>query len=74
MNELIRIETYSQVNLNYSNSLRLQIYKCGLQLIKNNYVFGYGIGNTQYKLNECYSESNQYKMINIYNSHKSYNK
>ena len=72
MNELIRIETYSQVNLNYSNSLRLQIYKCGLQLIKNNYVFGYGIGNTQYKLNECYSESNQYKMINIYNSHNQY--
>jgi O-antigen ligase len=72
MNELIRNETYSQVNLNYSNSLRLQIYKCGLQLIKNNYVFGYGIGNTQYKLNECYSESNQYKMINIYNSHNQY--
>ena len=72
MNELIRIETYNEVNLNYSNSIRLQIYKCGLKLIKDNYITGYGIGNTQYKLNECYKENDQYKMIDVYNSHNQF--
>lgn len=37
---------------------RIYIYDCSIYLIKKNLLFGYGVGNVQKKLNECYQEKN----------------
>lgn len=72
MNELIRLETYTEVNENYSNSYRILIYKCSYNLVTKNFLFGYGLGNVQNELNICYAENGKSDMKNIYNSHNQY--
>ncbi|WP_430907153.1 O-antigen ligase family protein [Maribacter sp. 2-571] len=37
---------------------RIYIYDCSVDLIKKQPFFGYGVGDVQKKLNECYSEKN----------------
>jgi len=40
-----------------SLSIRYGVYLCGLELVKNNPILGYGIGDVQAKLSECYKLS-----------------
>lgn len=72
MNELIKIETYIEVNSNYSNSYRYQTYKCAYELLKNKIITGYGVGNAQLKLNVCYLENGAKTMVDKYNTHNQY--
>lgn len=72
MKELINFETYLKVDSNFSNSYRFQTYKCGYSLLKKNIFIGYGVGNVQLKLNECYKENNLSLMVDKYNSHNQY--
>ena len=72
MRELIKIETYVEVNSNYSNSYRYQTYKCSYELLKNKIITGYGVGNVQLKLNECYLENGTHTMVDKYNTHNQY--
>jgi O-antigen ligase len=72
MNELINIDTYKTVNTNYSTGLRVGIYKCVYGLAKDNWIFGYGPGNTQEVLNECYASNSSVLLDKIYNSHNQY--
>ncbi len=37
---------------------RIYIYDCSINLIKKEILFGYGVGNVQQKLNDCYQEKN----------------
>ena len=72
MKELINFQTYARVDSNFSNSYRVQIYKCGYKLLHNNIITGYGVGNVQLKLNECYLENNAKQMVGKYNTHNQY--
>jgi O-antigen ligase len=44
----------------YHNSVNLRIahWQCAINLIKENYLIGVGIGDTQDKMNECYKSNN----------------
>tara|TARA_B100000795_G_scaffold267108_1_gene251362 strand:+ start:1623 stop:2858 length:1236 start_codon:yes stop_codon:yes gene_type:complete len=72
MNELINIDTYKTVNTNYSTGLRVGIYKCVYGLAKDNWILGYGPGNTQEVLNDCYALDSPVLLKKIYNSHNQY--
>lgn len=52
--------------------LRYNIYKCGFETIKGSPLIGYGLGDVQKKLNDCY-EANEMKFPNkTYNSHNQF--
>ncbi len=72
MNELINPASYSNVNSNYSNSYRVQIYKCSYQIIKDNWLTGVGLGDSQDILNSCYTSKSELLLEKIYNSHNQY--
>lgn len=72
MKELINFETYLKVDSNFSNSYRFQTYKCSFKLLQENIFFGYGVGNVQLKLNDCYRKNNLDLMVKKYNTHNQY--
>lgn len=72
MNELIIPATYSNVNSNYSNSYRVQIYKCSYQIIKDNWLTGVGLGDSQDMLNSCYTLKSELLFGKDYNTHNQY--
>ncbi|UWX55002.1 O-antigen ligase family protein [Maribacter litopenaei] len=56
---------------------RIYIYRCAVNLIKKNSFLGYGVGDVQQNLNNCYNENNykvaEYKSIGSdINSHNYY--
>ncbi|MCM5663483.1 O-antigen ligase family protein [Galbibacter mesophilus] len=53
-----------------SVNIRIGIYKCAVFLVSKNILFGYGIGDVQNELDECYKQfdTNAY-IITSYNSH-----
>lgn len=60
----------------YYNSfnLRMGIYKCGFEIASNAPWYGYGAGDVQDKLNDCYRnrfDTNAYEQI-TYNTHNQY--
>lgn len=72
MNELINFDTYKKVDTNYSTGLRMGIYKCVFNLATEEWITGYGIGNTQQVLNSCYSKNSSVLLLKVYNSHNQY--
>lgn len=57
-----------------SEQIRTGIYYCAVDLIKNSWIIGYGIGDVDNKLQNCYKEkikSDVYQTFN-YNSHNQY--
>ncbi|WMI68927.1 O-antigen ligase [Mangrovimonas sp. YM274] len=72
VNEMIRLDTYASVNSSYSNSFRVNIYECAINVFKHNPILGVGIGDAQDALNECYSYKSQLLLNNQYNSHNQY--
>ncbi|MCL7752803.1 O-antigen ligase family protein [Polaribacter sp. Z022] len=81
----IRVKEYYKTGLNVlnvnskkyeynSSNVRNGIYYCSLKLVKNNFIFGVGIGDVQDELNNCYSDnisSNIYTWRD-YNTHNQY--
>jgi len=72
MQELIAPETYKTISPNYSNSFRVAITNCSIKLIQKNFLFGYGVGDVQEKLNDCYKQSSSLLLKKTYNSHNQY--
>lgn len=68
--EVISISSYQKID-NNSTNIRFNIYKCALEVIKKSPLIGYGIGDANNKLKECYIQK---KLFNneTYNSHNQY--
>lgn len=49
-------QVISSVPMEEGVDKRIYIYDCSIFLIKEKILFGYGIGNVQQKLNDCYQE------------------
>ncbi len=60
-------------NLHNSVNIRVGIYTCSWQLVKSNWLLGFGIGDVQNQLNACYDtfETDAYR-ITVYNSHNQF--
>jgi O-antigen ligase len=72
MKELLLPETYTTVNTNYSHSYRVAINRCSIKLIKENIFWGYGVGDVQDQLNNCYQNTSKLLLDRTYNSHNQY--
>jgi O-antigen ligase len=70
--EVFEAEMYSEVNENFSTSIRVGIYKCAVKVIGEEFILGYGIGDAQRALNICYSNHSNILLKNRYNSHNQY--
>ncbi len=71
------LRSISENDLEEGTDKRIYIYSCSIHLIKNNVIFGYGVGDVQNELNNCYQENDyvvaEYESVgsNI-NSHNYY--
>lgn len=56
-----------------STNIRVGIYTCSFEIVKDNWVKGVGIGNVKRKLNNCYEQfdTNAYTLF-FYNTHNQY--
>ena len=72
MGELLVPEVYKEVNPNFSTSIRIGVYKCSLEKISENWLFGYGLGDSQIALNSCYEKKSNYLLANEFNTHSQY--
>ena len=70
--EIFKAEMYSEINENFSTSIRVGIYKCAIKVIGEEFILGYGIGDSQRALNLCYSNYSNVLLKNRYNSHNQY--
>ncbi len=72
MREFFTVKTFEVVNPNYSTTYRVNILKCSVELIKNNWITGYGVGDVQDQLNQCYTTKSELLLKKTYNSHNQY--
>lgn len=70
--ELYEIQNYSGELKFNSTSLRYGIYNCAIAKIKESFLFGYGIGDVQDELEECYKTKSDLLLELTYNSHNQY--
>lgn len=71
-NELFKQTTYQEINKYNSSSIRNGINSCTLKLIKKSWLLGYGIGDVQNELNNCYESKSPILLQKQYNSHNQY--
>tara|TARA_B100000787_G_scaffold153966_1_gene128514 strand:+ start:44687 stop:45928 length:1242 start_codon:yes stop_codon:yes gene_type:complete len=70
--EVFNFNTYKTLDSNNSTSIRVVLYKCGLESVFKNYLYGYGVGDVQETLDECYFHNNSNFIKGMYNSHNQY--
>lgn len=70
--ELAIKTTYTELKINNSTSIRLNVYKCAIEKIKKNPILGYGWGKGDIMLRECYKEKSEYLYKEKLNSHNQY--
>ena len=70
--EIIDINSYRKLDENNSTSIRFVNYKCGLKSLIKSPIFGYGIGDVQEQLDQCYQEENTNFPKKRYNTHNQY--
>ena len=70
--EVFHETTYKEINSNNSSSIRYGVYNCVTKVIKNNWWFGYGIGDVQDELLKCYKNESKILVDGNYNSHNQY--
>jgi O-antigen ligase len=63
--------TFSESKLN-STQTRKAIYGCSLDLLKNNWLLGYGFGDVNDQLIKCYGTKSKYLLEGEFNSHNQY--
>lgn len=68
------LNTRSTIKEFNSSNIRNGIYYCSLNLIKNNFLFGVGVGDVQDNLNKCYKKENFPEIYTWtdYNTHNQY--
>jgi len=71
-NELFKQTTYQEINKSNSSSIRNGINSCTLKLIKKSWLFGYGIGDVQNELNNCFESKSLILLQKQYNAHNQY--
>ena len=59
-------------NEDSSTGIRLQIYDCTIRNISKSPILGYGIGDVNVFLNNCYLNSNSLEIQKNYNTHNQY--
>ncbi len=72
LKEAFRFDNYVEINENFSTSIRVGIYKCAIQVIKEEFFLGYGVGDAQHALNLCYANKSNVLLKNRFNSHNQY--
>ncbi|WP_146126764.1 O-antigen ligase family protein [Nonlabens agnitus] len=55
-----------------STNIRMEIYKCGKEIIPQAGILGFGVGDAREKLLDCYIETNENLALYKYNSHNQY--
>lgn len=70
--EIINLTSYEVLDENNSTSIRVIIYKCGIENVLNNFLMGVGIGDVQEKLDLCYDQKQANFKKGMYNSHNQY--
>lgn len=73
--ELVNSNTYTKIledEPRSSTSIRLGIYKCSLQNLRKAGLFGFGIGDTQGVLMDCYEQTSETLVKGEYNTHNQY--
>lgn len=71
-NEMLLPKTYKKVIVWNSTSIRNAIYRCSFELLENKWLIGYGIGDVQDNLNDCYEKTSNVLLDDNYNSHNQY--
>jgi len=72
------IENYSYTNsITFeeklsSTQIRIEIYKCSVNLLNDNWIIGYGLGDINDTLMECYKSTNTSLIEGHYNAHSQY--
>jgi O-antigen ligase len=64
--------TYTELHTTNSSSIRIAIYKCALEKIKENPILGYGWGQGEKELRVCYKEKSDYLYFKKFNSHNQF--
>ncbi len=71
--ELFRKSTYTKTDSNNSTSIRVAIYNCAIQKIKQATIIGYGLGDVKNELKKCYKDNKSFSNLEgFYNSHNQY--
>ena len=70
--EIINLSSYEVLDENNSTSIRVIIYKCGIENLLNNFLMGVGIGDVQEKLDLCYDQKQVNFTKGMYNSHNQF--
>jgi O-antigen ligase len=70
--ELYKFQNYSGDLEFNSTSLRFGIYSCSISKIKEAPLFGFGIGDVQNELENCYKNKSELLLDLTYNSHNQY--
>lgn len=71
-NELFKSTTYQNIDKYNSTSIRNEINLCSFELLKKSWQFGYGIGDVQDELNNCYALKSDILLQKQYNTHNQY--
>lgn len=70
--ELTKTTTYTEFHHQNSTSIRIGIYKCVIKTIKKSPIIGFGWGESNQKLINCYKDNNNFLFKGRYNSHNQY--
>lgn len=70
--EIINLNSYEALDENNSTSIRVIIYKCGIQTLIKSPFLGSGIGDVQEQLDKCYNKQQVNFTKGMYNSHNQY--
>ncbi|MEZ2413745.1 O-antigen ligase family protein [Muriicola sp. E247] len=70
--EIGRKTTYTELRLQNSSSIRLAVYKCGIQMAMENPILGYGWGEGNKALKECYKSKSEELFTREPNAHNQY--
>ncbi len=71
--EFLDINTYSsELNEKNSTSIRLGIYACVFEVVDDVDLWGYGIGDQQQVLNDCYESTSIFLLKGNYNTHNQF--
>jgi O-antigen ligase len=70
--EVFDTKSYNQIKSYSSTSQRQGIYKCSWEKINESWLVGYGIGDTQNELIDCYKKRSNILVAGEFNSHNQY--
>lgn len=70
--ELTDTKSYKKIENFSSTSIRYGIYMCSIDKIKESFLFGYGIGDANNELLNCYEETSIVLTKGRFNSHNQY--